>query len=35
MSAYPIEALLRPPVELYSTLVASATAAIAFFARGR
>ena len=32
MSAYPIEALLRPPVELYSTLVAGATAAIAFFA---
>ena len=29
MSAHPIEALLRPPVELWSTLVAFATAAIA------
>lgn len=33
MSAHPIEALLRPPVELWSTLVAFATAAIAMLAR--
>lgn len=32
MSAYPIEALLRPPVELWSTLVAFATAGIAVLA---
>ncbi len=32
MSAHPIEALLRPPVELWSTLVAFATAAIAIMA---
>ena len=32
MSAHPIEALLRPPVELWSTLVAFATAAIAMLA---
>ena len=32
MSAHPIEALLRPPVELWSTLVAFATAAIAVLA---
>ncbi len=32
MSAHPIEALLRPPVELWSTLVAFATAAIAILA---
>ncbi len=32
MSAHPIEALLRPPVELWSTLVAFATAVIALLA---
>ncbi|MEW8332034.1 MAG: type IV conjugative transfer system coupling protein TraD [Candidatus Thiodiazotropha sp.] len=32
MSAHPIEALLRPPVELWSTLVAFATAGIAILA---
>ncbi len=32
MSAHPIEALLRPPVELWSALVAFATAAIAIMA---
>ena len=32
MSVHPIEALLRPPVELWSTLVAFATAAIAILA---
>lgn len=32
MSRHPIEALLRPPVELWSTLVAFATAAIAVLA---
>ena len=32
MSSHPIEALLRPPVELWSTLVAFATAAIALLA---
>ena len=32
MSTHPIEALLRPPVELWSTLVAFATAAIAILA---
>ncbi|MBZ0071917.1 MAG: type IV conjugative transfer system coupling protein TraD [Gammaproteobacteria bacterium] len=32
MSTHPIEALLRPPVELWSTLVAFATAAIAMLA---
>lgn len=32
MSAHPIEALLRPPVELWSTLVAFATAVIAVLA---
>ncbi|MEW8145896.1 MAG: type IV conjugative transfer system coupling protein TraD [Candidatus Thiodiazotropha endolucinida] len=32
MSAHPIEALLRPPVELWSTLVACATAGIAILA---
>lgn len=32
MSAHPIEALLRPPVELWSTLVAFATAGIAIMA---
>ncbi len=32
MSEHPIEALLRPPVELWSTLVAFATAAIAILA---
>ena len=32
MSAHPIEALLRPPVELWSALVAGLTAAIAFAA---
>ncbi len=32
MSAHPIEALLRPPVELWSTLVAFATATIAILA---
>ena len=32
MSKHPIEALLRPPVELWSTLVAFATAAIAILA---
>ena len=32
MSQHPIEALLRPPVELWSTVVAFATAAIAMLA---
>jgi hypothetical protein len=32
VSVHPIEALLRPPVELWSTLVAFATAAIAVLA---
>ena len=32
MSQHPVEALLRPPVELWSTLVAFATAAIAILA---
>ena len=32
MSEHPIEALLRPPVELWSTLAAFAAAAIAILA---
>ena len=34
MSAHPIEALLRPPVELWSALVALAAAAIAWLVAG-